>query len=239
MTLLKICQDVADEVKDNRPGSIVGNEDPTAQVLLRLAQKVGRDLMESVEWQVLRKEQTFTAVAGENQANILPDDFNRFVKETFWDRTNKVLIAGPIQAVEWQSIKAQGHTYLDPKFIHRGNAVSIYPAMGGGESLAFEYVSDEWCTDSAGTTGQTAWAADTDVSLIDEELITLGVLYEHLASEGQPAGGAFQDFKDRLRVLKKSDQPRARILSAGDVFGRGRHYGGAPLGSRSSYLNGF
>lgn len=228
MTLLTICQAAADQIDLAVPDSIIGSELPEVRKLLRYANKVGIRLMTAHPWQVLRKEKTFTAVSGETQTGILPADFDRFIAETFWNRTGLVLVSGPVSAVEWQGLKAQSYTDTNlPRFAYRGGDVLILPAPGGSESMAFEYVSNLWCQSSGGT-GQTAWAADADVGVLSEELITLGVVYEYLAGEGLPSGQAAADYVDMFTLLTGNDQPSAGIMIAGDVFGAGRHFGGAP-----------
>lgn len=233
MTLLSICTDVADQVKINRPSSIVGNTSADAQLLLRLAKKVGLICMKKFAWQVLRKEKTFTSVSGETQTSILPSDFDRFVPETFWDRTNIVLWTGPISSVEWQGLKANSYSDTStPKFAYRGGDVLAIPSQSAGNSLAFEYVGKNWCQSSL-SVAQATWAADTDTGIISEELITLGVIFEYLDGEGQPAATALGRFVDFWNVLAQNDEPNNRIMTAGDVFGTGRHFSGIPGSSNN------
>lgn len=235
MTLLTITQDAADEIGITQPGSVVGNAAPEAQKLLRYANKVGNRLMKLVAWQVLRKEQTFTALGQETQTSILPSDFDRFVAETFWDRTNRYLVSGPVSAVEWQGLKATA--YQDPrrKFIYRGSDVLVIPAFSGGESLAFEYVSNQWAQSSVGA-AKSSFTVDTDVPKLDSELITYGVIYEYLNGEGLPTQAAAVAYEDRFNLMIGNDQPSAGILVAGDIFGGGRHFTGTPTVDGASSL---
>ncbi len=231
MTLLTICQNAADETKGPRPASVHGNAAPEAQELLRLANKVGTHLMRSTVWQVLREEKTFTALAQETQTSIIPADFDRFIPETFWDRTNGVLVTGPIGPVEWQGLKAASYAGR-PKFAHRGGNILAVPAFDGGETLAFEYVSKNWVdTNGDGSGNASAWAADANTSILDEELMTLGVVYEFLAANGLPVNMAAFAYETRFALMIENDQPSESILVAGDIFGGGRHFGGAPTGN--------
>lgn len=228
MTLLTIVQNAADETQGPRPGSVAGNADPAAQTYLRLLNSAGTHLMKTVAWQTLRKEQTFTAVAGSEQTGALPNDFDRFVPETFWDRTNRVLVSGPQTPTRWQAMQAGGYNDHYPRFIYRGGSVFVSPDASGGESMAFEYVSNQWCQDS-GSTGQTAFAADTDTGILDEELLTLALIYRYTVSEGmETAMVARENFERHLNTLIKNDQPKARIMVAADIFGGGRHFTGEP-----------
>lgn len=231
MTLLSICQGAADEVGITRPSSVAGSAQTEAQKLFRYANKAGNRLMKVYAWQDLRKEQTFTALGQETQTGILPADFDRFIPETFWDRTNKVLVTGPITAVEWQTRKAQGYTGVFRKFIYRGSSILANPVFDGGESLAFEYVSSKWC-ESAASVAQTAFAADTDVPLIDEELFVDAVVFEFQTGEGLPITRSF----DYANLAIDNDQPSSQILVAADIFGGGRHFSGIPGAGGSEFI---
>lgn len=241
MTLLTHITDVSDEVGLTRPATVVSNTDVGVQRLLRLSNKVGKRLMRQPKegWQILRKEHTYTSVAAEEQiADVTStvSDFDRFVAETHWDRTDNNLVAGPISPLEWQTYQALNYTdTLTPKFIYRGKSLRITPTMASGKSMAFEYVSKNWC-ESSGGTGQAEWAADTDVSLIDEELLTLGVVYASLSAEGLPSAAALSEFEECLNDLWTNDQPDAEVMTAGDIFGGGRHYG---VGPASDGLGGY
>lgn len=217
MTLLTICNAVCDEVALTRPATIVGNSADDARTLLRLVNKVGEDLMFTVDWQSLRKERTFTALGQEVQTSILPSDFDRFIPSTFYNRTTARNIEGPITPAEWQMIKANSGQSSDPYFIYRGDAVSVLPVLTAGESLAFEYISNQWAQ-SSGATPQTEFLADTDTAIIDEKLITLGAIFEYLQSENQPSDVAFGLYKSRREALVNSDQRNRGTLSAGDIF---------------------
>lgn len=228
MTLLSICQDAADEVQIPRPAALAGSSAPDAQRFVRYANKVANALMKRHPWQVLRKEQAFTGVAGSEQTNILPDDFDRFIPETFWNRSASKLAVGPIDPVRWNGLKSGTYSGSQQLFIYRGSAVYFVPDLSGGESLAFEYVSNQWARSSADA-AQTSFLADTDTSLIDEELITLGVIYEWLRSEGQPFDVALADYAGRYDLMVGNDQPTSDVLAAGDIFSNGsRHFTGAP-----------
>lgn len=193
--------------------------------------------MKRYAWQILRKEATFTAVSGELQAGIIPADFDRFVSETFWDRGNERMISGPITAVEWQSRKAVSYNGPYRKFIYRGGQVFVFPPLGGGEPCAYEYVSKNWVdTTGDGAGDAAAFQADSDSTLLDSELLVFGIVYAWLLDEGQPtAPRRLKDFEDRLTLLVRQDQPNARILAAGDIFGRGRHFTGAPMAAEEFY----
>jgi len=228
MTLLSICKDAAYEVQIAAPATIVGNTSTDALRFFRYANKVGIDLMKRFTWQDLRTEKTFTALGQSEQTSILPSDFDRFVPETFWDRTNQILVSGPVPPVRWNGLKASSYDGAARRFIYRGDSIFVIPVFDGGESLAFEYVSKNWAQSSGGTP-QEKFQADTDVSVINEELITLGVVYRWLLSEDQPYQEVKREFEDKAWEYYKTDQSAPEVLVAGDIFARNsRHFTGEP-----------
>lgn len=229
MTLLTIAQAAADEVQINRPGSVVGNSDPDAQRFLRFANKAGEWLSRQYDWQALRKEQTFTSTATETQAGALPSDFGRFVTETFWNRTQYRLVTGPVSSVQWQGRRASANPDTPEFFSYRGGTILVSPTPKAGDTYAFEYVSNEWTQGAGGGATASTFAADTDVSLIDEELVTLGVIFEWLQSEGQPIQVAAAQYQRRLRDLVRQERSSTGKLATGDIFARGsRRFDGTP-----------
>ncbi len=229
MTLLNICQSVADEVGILRPVTVISNPDPDAQKLLRYANKIGNRLMKVYDWQSLRKEQTFTAISGATQTGLLPIDFDRMVPETFWNRSGSELITGPVTPVEWQSFKTFGFNYPERRFIYRSGGVEVMPVMAGGETLAFEYISNEWCL-SPGSVGQSSFANDADTFALDENLLIAGIIFAYLDGEDLPSGSARADFEQYFDKLIENDQPASKTMLAGDIFQRGgRRFSGAPM----------
>ena len=233
MSLLTICQNASDELEILEPTSVIGNPNSEVQKLLRLANKVGYRLMKVFNWQVLTKETTYTSVATEEQTSFLAADFDRFCPETMWDRTDQYLISGPITGTEWQGLKAT--TYSDTehrKFRYRGGSVYIIPTMSAGKTIAYEYISKNWCQDSS-LTGQSVWAADDDTGILDEELITKGVVWEYLNAESLPNASQAAAYEEYFNILIENDRPNEDILVAGAIFGgsRGRgsrHFTGGP-----------
>ncbi len=111
----------------------------------------------------------------------LPSDFQRPVDNTMWDRSRFWSMRGPQSPQQWQLYKSSviGRASIQRRFRFRreaGNMVfSIDPVpTDNGSALVFEYVSNAWCESNVGV-AQTEWLADTDVGILDEDLLMLGV----------------------------------------------------------------
>ncbi len=234
MTLLSITNDAADYSLGPRPATIIGNTEPDAQTLLRLANRAGFNLMRLFQWQALWKQREFTAIAGDEQTGAIPSDFNRFIAESFWDKDLRALVSGPISASEWAGLRTESaFDSRIKKFIWRGDSIFTIPDLGSGVSCEFQYVSKNWCTDTTGATPKAKFTVDTDLSLLDEDLMASIVAADWLESQGQPFAAARQYAEDSYELLTTNESASEDILVVADVFGRAsRHYDFQPRTSR-------
>lgn len=227
MSLLTIMQTAADKIGLRRPSSVIGNSDPEVQQLFRFVVDECEALQEAAYWQRLCVERTFTAIAGETQTGILPSDYSRMVPETFWDRSNSRLISAVQDEVNWQSLKAISYSGPQPKFIIRGNALSILPAMAGGENLAFVYITNNYVI-AADTTAKSAFTLDTDTVLFDEPLVAMGAAVRYLIWIDQPVGIKGAEYEQRRTRLIERDSPNSGTMQVADIFGGARTFSGTP-----------
>ena len=101
MSLLTICQNVADFTGFKRETTIISNTSPTARQLLALCQRSGKQLMRATAWPILLKEHTFNTVSG-TQSYALPTDFDRFIGDTAFNRTDLDKFTGPLTPQQYQ-----------------------------------------------------------------------------------------------------------------------------------------
>jgi hypothetical protein len=222
MSLLTICQNAAVELKWLPPVQVFGNTAEEAATLLRLAQRIGRDALERGIWPARRATHTFSAVAGSVQAGALPGDFGRQVPESLWRRDVPTLLLGPLTGADWAAVTALQTPSCTPRWWTRDSGgVRLWPAASGGEQVALEYFSNAFCTSSGGTP-QAQWQADTDVGLISEELITLGIIAFALRNEGQPYQPQMGDYERLLARLNRQEQPATMLRSEASMMRRPR-----------------
>lgn len=216
-SLLEICQDAISDVKGFFiPTTIVNNDDDTAVQLLRAARKTGRELAAKVRWQALLSEHTFSTVAA-TQNYSLPSDYQAFANLTTWDRTNDWQLLGPATPQIWQTLQSATIS-AGVRYWWRvaGNFLQLYPTPTTVNTLVFEYYSRNYCTTSGGT-AQEDWEADTDLSRIDAELMTLGVSFYFKKSEGLPFAEEKADYLSAILDYQSDDKPKARVDFAGGI----------------------
>ena len=224
MSLLSICQDVADSIPIDRPNSIIGAGTETAKLLLRCATEAGQSLYRRYNWVALQTEHTFSTVASTADYS-LPSDFGRLIDTTLWDRTNYWEMRGPLTPQSWQKFKGSvlSDTVSTRKRYRIRNvsgdiSFSIDPTPDSADSLVFEYISSSWCAGSDGT-GKSKWGADSDVPVVDSWLLylhtkwrtlnRLGMAYdeEKAEAERETNNAAARDGGSPVLQLSPSNSP--------------------------------
>lgn len=192
MSLLSVCQEAARAIGFEPPNSIVGNSDATARRLLALAQLTGKSLAKDIsQWPILERENTFATVNGQAEYD-LPSDFDYLIRDTVWNRSEYDVVRGPLTSQEWQEYKSGiiGSGVVKQRYrVKRAasgmtNKFVLDPTPSAAENMVFEYVSKNWVRDSGSTTSYDSYQNDTDVALLDEYLIQLGVMWRFKQEKG-------------------------------------------------------
>lgn len=193
MTLKTIIQNTLLRVGLPSPDFVVSSDDEGVAMLNGIVNQEGKDLSQRHPWQALTKEHVISLTASDVQASGIPDDFDRFVSGTMYNRSRNCPVEGPLTAQEWQQYKSDGFAGSDQMFRQRGNALMLIPEPAAGETLAYEYVSLNWVT-----ANKSEMNADDDTAVLDEELITLGCVWRYLHAKGMDYAQAFQDYETQV-----------------------------------------
>ena len=217
MSLLTICQDAANEIGVPSPSTVVGSTDTTNIQLLAAANREGKNLVAGYDWQTLIKEEAHTTLAAESQGDMstIATDFLRFSNDTMWNRTTDRKYYGPLNNAQWQRLKASVSSGITNYFRIRGNALLFHPAPPAGESVFFEYIGKNWAITSGSTANATSFAADANTTVLDEDLITLGVIWRFLKQKGLPYDNQFQEYRLKLSEKQSKDGAKQVIRMAG------------------------
>lgn len=199
MSLLTLIQNTCRRVNLTVPNAAAGSTDENIVRLVGLANEEGRSLSARNAWQVMVFEATHTTLAAESQGlmtAIAGASFGYIVDGTFWNRTqNRPWI--PVSAQDWQRMKSNSITGPRNYFRIRGGYLIALPTPTAGQTLAFEWVSRNWC-ESSGGTGQSAWAADTDVGRLDEQLMEDGLVWRWKKAQGLEYAEDFNEYEIRV-----------------------------------------
>lgn len=220
MSFLTTIQNSAKRLGLSNPASAYNSTDAQIVQLVALAQEEGIELAENFDWKLLTKEKTFTGTAAAAQTGALASDYDRMVEESFYNRTQKRPVFGPISAQDWQFTQAVVATTLTESFRIRGTSLLITSTPNGTDSYAYEYISNQWCQ-SSGNVAQSAWAADTDTGLLSEEVMTLGVIWRFLRAKGFDYAEAFRTYEVAKARAEKKDGGGKRRLNFATRSARG------------------
>ena len=164
----EILNTVAAEVGLEEVSDPVGSEDASYKQLVRLLNVAGDELSVMNNWEVLRREHTFTTAAADVGNYALPTDFTHIVDSTVWDRTEDEPMFGPLSAQEWQALLGEDTTTISTLgWRIMGGEFYVYPynPVGLIRAVYFEYVSNNWIVATNGTTYKNKVTVNSDVIL--------------------------------------------------------------------------
>lgn len=184
MSCLSIIAEVCGRLSLPVPTAVVGSTDSQLIQLLTLLNKAGHDLGQAFNWQALTEEQTFVTTNTPTQSAAVPVDFDRFIANSIFNRTTRRPVSGPITPIQWQALQAQpalSTVYL--MFRERQGQFLMIPTPPAGQTIAYEYVSENWAKSSGGTP-QAKFLADTDLTYLDESLLADALVWMFLRAKG-------------------------------------------------------
>lgn len=201
MTILSVVQDFALAVGLDKPASLYGDPDRTADEVRALAREAAERIIQDRDWLALSRTMTLT---GSGNATVfpLPADFDRFRMgaELYSSATGRAIsrLSSPQQAVY------AGAAPVVPGYLRwrvQGRSVVVEPAPT--ETLSGVYQSRFYAISSAGAEKET-FTADDDSFALPERLLRLCMIWMWKAQKGLPYGQDYDNFE----------------TAAGEAFGR-------------------
>lgn len=197
-TIQQVCERLAQAV----PTTVIGSTDKQTVQMKALVEEGLEQLRNRGAWERLTHEYTFTTLAAEDQGTFSaglgsgPSTFNLFdyiLPQTLWDRTQIRPLVGPLDAQDWQALKAwviQGPHY---QFRLRGGHFYVNPAPTAGLTWAFEYVSEATILSADGLTYKKLFTLDTDDILLPDAVVKADLKWRWKKAKGLSYA---QDFED-------------------------------------------
>jgi hypothetical protein len=143
----------------------------------------------------------------------MPSDFQYFINRTFWDNAYRWELLGAIDAQEKQCLRyGMTQPVINRKFYIKGNKLWLIPTPTEiGQIIAYDYYSNAWCQSSSGD-AQTAWVADDDTYLLDEDCFIQGMKWRFLRAKGLDYGQEKIDYDQDCQRVAARDSG-SRVLS--------------------------
>lgn len=208
---------------------VFGSTDQIAVEMADLSNEVATDIAKSYDWRALTKIHEIT---GDGSFSYpLPSDYDRMVlaseiddqAQWFWGYY-------PFDSVnDWMRFRSGSYAIVEPGgWIILGGEIHFYPAPNG--TAQFPYISNQWARDEDGV-AKASFEADNDTFVLDERLLTLGLIWRWLDQKDMPYAEAMQTYEFALAQAQSRDKgarvlrtPRKRLPGAKVA------YSGRPLG---------
>lgn len=233
MSLLTIVQQTCRLLSLLPPTEVVDSTDAQVQLLYQLAIEEGEENSTdgTKDWQVLTRQHTFLTVADPEQIDAVPDDWDHFVDNSFFNRTTRLQMLGPCTPQMWQAVQAQPQlnlVYL--MFRQRDGAFLITPTPAAGNEIAYEYVSKNWVRAANGELKST-FTADTDETLLPEKLFRLGIRWRFLKSKGLDYSQDFDTYQREIQQQTARDGAASKLDITGRTLLNAWGFPNLPLGN--------
>lgn len=213
MSLLTICQRVVDEVGlDERPSAIAASTDQLARQLLAVANATLEELVNDHDWPVLRRSGTISTVIGQTEYS-LPSDILRQVRDTSrYDADN-----APLAGSETSAEMSRPYNVVSTLYGHRFQLklyplkLVVDPVPDVVTDITFEYITNKAVLEIDGTTYTSLFMVDSDVPLISERIVRMGVKWRIKHAKGMDYAEDFNAYE----IARK--QEYAQQLQLGNV----------------------
>lgn len=135
----------------------------------------------------------------------MPSDYDRQIDRTHWDKSKHWEMLGPETAQQWEWL-ISGYISTGPRIRYRifNSYFQIWPLITTAEVLGFEYISNGWANNAAGT-AKTSFTVDTDTCIFPDNLMVLALKKKYFEIKGFDATAFTRDYLTELSIAKAND----------------------------------
>lgn len=179
--------------------------------LLKLLTSLGKELQEH-NWSHLQKSYTFPTVNG-TATYAFPADFDAIAGETWWNRSTRLPLGGPLSPQSWQALQAQSSSSVVTTHLRIwGNKIELYPTPSIVETIAYDYRSSYWvAVDASANPTLAAPTAYTNVLWYDRNLLVRGLKLFFQRAKGFDTTASLEDFNKSLARALAADGAKPRL----------------------------
>lgn len=201
MNIVEIAQAVAKDVGLAVPDVVVSSGLRETVELLEMANATGRELARRVDWGALNNFQTLTG-DGTERSFDLGNLFSR-ITSGIGVRNAEGGIVRPLTRGEWLNLT---HVEGVPRyFFLEGSQISFWPYLAVGATATVATQTKAWCSN-----GDESFTADTDETLLDDDLFIKGLIVRWRRQKGLDYSDYEAEYEAALRDYARFDD-RSRL----------------------------
>lgn len=213
--LLETCQQIAVRIGLPRPIAVLSGDSQIVPQYFALMCETAKDLIRRHDWQCLEQEVTFLTVPGDIQIGNLRvayPDLRRIKEDSVANITRNYPML-PLARDQHRAVKLAPPATTQGAFYRvRGDQFLMPGNTAADDEIVFEYISSYWATTSGDSPERIAVpASDTDILLLDDEALILGVKWRFKKENGLEYGEDFSDYEKYVQELIGSDTPRETL----------------------------
>lgn len=204
MSVLEVGQRAIGTIGLDLPTGLVSATDTLGIQLRGLMNDTAADIMDRYDWQQLLVETSFTTVSGDEQIADMYStysDFLRWQDNTEFNRSQDRPLHGSVSPQGWQSAKSKLTVTPEYHFRIRGNSLLLFGNTSTTDEIYFEYVSNKWLINAARDTKYSTMQDDTDLPLLDDQLLMLGTRWRFKRENGLEYGEDYRAYERRMKNL--------------------------------------
>lgn len=217
MTLLQLLKEFCARRGLPMPTVVVGSGDDQLLQLMGLLNEVLEDLTTRYVGTALKKSATWDLIADENQGELetlCPYGFKWVINGTFWDRTQRLPVLGPVSEQDWAAIKATPAVGVWLQYRMMGGNLLLNGSLIAGHKLALEYASD-WSIKANDGSFKQYFSADSDVSLFPSTLLLAGLNWKWRLEKGFKYAEQFRTYEAQVSDFNGHDGTRKPLSMDG------------------------
>lgn len=179
MTLLSACQSAAIRLVGRKPDTIFSATDPFSLEMQVLSNEVAKDIAKSHDWQALVRTHSITP-NGVDTSFPLPEDYDRMLLDSdIYDGSSWAWgYCHVTRPNDWLRMKVENFGWISPgAWAMQGNQFEFQPAPTSETAAQFVYITKHIVLKEDGEPAD-AFTKDDDSFILNERLLTLGVIWK-------------------------------------------------------------
>jgi len=205
MSVLTASQSAALRLQGTRPATFFSSNSTFEREIVDLVNEVADDIASAKEWRALTKLYELTG-DGTTEGFDLPADYDRMPTNGVVFRPDwSTWCYTPARTLDQFQYLRNGQPAPQPgAWIILEGQMKFQPPIATGDRAQFFYLTKNWARSSGGIS-KSAFTADDDTYLLDERLLTLGLIWRWKAQKGLEYAEDLSNYDRRLEEISGRD----------------------------------